>query len=408
MFSREEVRASRPTKEMKMIFDVLMTFPYFAVHVPSKNILITPKGTVEIPENYQNYPILAIFYVKYLMKKNPYDLLPSTVNWPEPYVVVNTITKRFQDHKLFANKNADVYVERLQNAIASGIKIPESKKNERLGQPKKTKTVTKEIEETFIDATNARKELDEYFRKLQDGTLTGDLEGGLCKVKTLISCKALFGGHTQELQFMATNVRKVWIGEIVCGMVSNKNAIDDNDLEEEERNASGEQTTTAREESEALDTTSNGLDALNTQINAIETEESFWEAIRALHNELRTSPTQLEECRKAAVFLLGHKKILQTFTKQKDTARALFYINLKECLGTSWEFRIYRGIRCKKNGQLKVSFKIKNCPHISSYWVNIELTSKDNILDDILLDLACDVREKESDKEAGSETEVSQ
>lgn len=53
MFSREEARAARPSKELKMMFEVLMTLPYFTVHVPAKNLLVTPKGTVQIPENYR-------------------------------------------------------------------------------------------------------------------------------------------------------------------------------------------------------------------------------------------------------------------------------------------------------------------------------------------------------------------
>ena len=139
-------------------------------------------------------------------------------------MVVNTIIRRFQDHKLFSNqkkkkkkKNGSL-VERLQRAIASGIKILESKRNGRLGQPKKGKNVTKEIAESFMNSTNLRRELDEYYRKLQDASLTAESEGKLCKVKTLISCKALFGVKTLEPVVMAANCRIVWVGEALRGI----------------------------------------------------------------------------------------------------------------------------------------------------------------------------------------------
>lgn len=412
MFSREEARAARPSKELKMMFEVLMTLPYFTVHVPAKNLLVTPKGTVQIPENYREYPVLAIFYLKYLMKKHPYETLPFELTWPEPYVVVNTITKRLREHKMFANQNTDVYVERLQKAIGSGIVIPENKKDEILGQPKKRKNITREITETFTDQSTTKRKLRQFFKKLQSGKLGEDLDQGLCKVKVLISCKALLGEHSHDFNSMAGDARKVWVREMVRSMVSNENSInEDNDHEKDRRTTSTSgvlESITAQAENK--DFKPSALSFCKFENGAIETEESFWNAVSELENNPITTQTQLEECARLAAFLTDHRELLQTFTRQKDNTRALFYLNLKGCLGTTWDFRIYRGIRWKKNGQLKVSFKIKNCPHISSYWVNVELTSKyeshRNIVDDVLLELTCDVQERETEWEAISEREV--
>lgn len=77
-----------------------------------------------------------------------------------------------------------------------------------------------------------------------------------------------------------------------------------------------------------------------------------------LESSLNDSRIQQNQYREPACFSLGHKKLFQSLSKQKDIARALVYLNLKECLGVSWDYKTYGGIRCKKSGKLKVSFKI--------------------------------------------------
>lgn len=86
---------------------------------------------------------------------------------------------------------------------------------------KKTKDFTREIKKSFINSTNVRKELDEYLKKLQDGTLTRYLEGCLCKAKPLISYKASFRVQTQEFAVMALNFRSGWVTKAVRNMVTN-------------------------------------------------------------------------------------------------------------------------------------------------------------------------------------------
>lgn len=418
MISREKSRRDRPSKEAKMLLEVLMTFPYTVGYMPTKNLLATSRGPVNIPKKYHEYPLLAIFYVKYLIKKNPYALVPTDLNWPEPYVIMNTIINRLRNHKLFVNSLTDAYVKKLHKAIAPGLRIPESKKDERLGQPKKTQNISKEITENFTDSLNAREKLDQFFAQMQDGSLTRNLEGGLCKVKVIISCKALFENDMQSLNGMAANARKLWVGETVCALVSNTSSIDsnlddnvdDNNDNDGENNANGnyeeEHTTETQTAPAAPDTVPETSQAQEAEM----TKQDFKRTTVTLQNDLEITQQQFHQCSKIATYLKNHEQDYKNFVQQKNTARSHFYLSLKECLGSSWKLRIYRGIRWKKNGQLRASFKTLEYSHISSFWVNIELISRENALDDIILVLTCDVQEKESesDVERDSDTESSQ
>lgn len=69
MFSKQDARDSMPDNPLKMMYDVLMTFPNTVLHVPAQDLILTPRGEVKIAKNYRDYPVLAIFYVKYLIKK---------------------------------------------------------------------------------------------------------------------------------------------------------------------------------------------------------------------------------------------------------------------------------------------------------------------------------------------------
>nr|P13778.1 RecName: Full=Trans-acting factor B; AltName: Full=REP1 [Zygosaccharomyces rouxii]CAA26244.1 unnamed protein product [Zygosaccharomyces rouxii] len=397
MFTSQDARDSRPDRELRMMNDVLMTYPYTVIHLPAQNMLSTAKGMVNIAENYRDYPILAIFYVKYLMKKLPYGVIPVNLEWPEPYVVLNTILKRLKEHKFFANKDKEDFAERLHKLIAPDVSIPESRKDEILGQQKKERVVTKTINENFLDPVNARPRLQRFFEKLHNGTLVENLEVGLCKVEILVSSKAMLG-QSFKLQIMAANVRELWVGEMVCNMITNETdyGFDEGGGDDDEgssvevqnsQSASPGQDQEAQRAPEAPETSSQLFDKI----------------VSALQDDPDSAKAQLGQCRKLASYLLSHKREQEDFFMQTKDTRARLYLDLKGCLGSSWKFSIYRGVRCKQNGQLKVSLKPSNSGHLSGFWVNIKMTSQGNTLDDIRLQVRCDILGKDTNRRGGSE-----
>lgn len=70
----------------------------------------------------------------------------------------------------------------------------------------------------------------------------------------------------------------------------------------------------------------------------------------------------------------------------KDNSRTQLYLHLKRILMDRWKFNIYRGVRPKKNGQLKISLRTNyTAAHLSGFWMNVKLISKDYSIDDFVI-----------------------
>lgn len=298
-------------------------------------------------------------------------------------MVLNTIFKRLKEHKFFANKDKEYFAEKLHKLIAPGVSIPGSKKDEILGQQKKGSVVTKTFSERLIDPVNAKSRLERFFEKLLNGTLVETPEAGLCKVELLISSKAVLG-QSLKFQIMAANVREIWVGEMVCNMIAKEtgNGFDEGGGDDDE--GSSVEVQNSQSASPAQDQEAQRTPETSSQL--------FDKIVSALQDDPGSVKAQLGQCRKLANYLLSHKREQEDFLTQTKDIRARLYLDLKGCLGSSLKFNIYRGLRCKQSGQLKVSLKPSNSGHLSGYLVNIELTLRDSTLGDILLEFKCDVR----------------
>lgn len=167
MFSGNDASASRVAKDLRMVYDVLMVFPYTIVHKRENKVLLTPRGTIKIHESYQAYPILAIFYVKYLTGKFPYEVIPTDLDWPEPYVILNTILMCLKEPSFFANKDKEYFTKRLHDVVAPELTIPESRQDEILGERRRTHpNAIKKISENFTNSPEVRSRVQKFFEKI--------------------------------------------------------------------------------------------------------------------------------------------------------------------------------------------------------------------------------------------------
>ncbi|QLL31843.1 hypothetical protein HG536_0B07110 [Torulaspora globosa] len=89
-----------------------------------------------VPDSFAEYPLLAIYFAKFRLRKYPFDVLRNDINWPEPYVVLNTIMKRLRSHRfLKGNADAATIPEDIRKVIALGVVIPNGLEDEVLEMP---------------------------------------------------------------------------------------------------------------------------------------------------------------------------------------------------------------------------------------------------------------------------------
>ncbi|QLL31849.1 hypothetical protein HG536_0C00160 [Torulaspora globosa] len=126
----------------KFLTDCVCPLQHRVVYCPPLNCLVGTIGSVTLPEAYRSCPMLAIYYAKFRMRKRPFSYLHEGIQWPEPYVVWNTIAKKMQSHPYVRARSTDV-IDELKLAIAGDVVVPPGKDNELLEKTPKAEIRSK-------------------------------------------------------------------------------------------------------------------------------------------------------------------------------------------------------------------------------------------------------------------------
>lgn len=108
---------------------------------------MSPYGSTKLPKEYAEHPQLALFYYSYMINKNLVTVTRSelTFEWPKPYVVLNTIVKRLENHTFIIQNKYKQLPYIVKNQIGKGIECPTNETIEELTpyvDPRKRRTIS--------------------------------------------------------------------------------------------------------------------------------------------------------------------------------------------------------------------------------------------------------------------------
>lgn len=171
--SNEEVRA--------YLIECFFLLPHRVIYCPSHGCVVGMRGYMNVPDSYAEYPMLAIYFRKFRLRKYPIDVLRNDITWPAPCVVLNTIMRRLRSHRfLKSNRNAATIPDDIRKAISPNLEIPSGKEGEILEVPySERKSGANQVVKEFEG--DAKEEVEDFFDELLSAS-----HAELCLNRTVI------------------------------------------------------------------------------------------------------------------------------------------------------------------------------------------------------------------------------
>lgn len=285
---------------------------------------------MNVPDSFARYPQLAIYFAKFRLRKYPYDVLRNDLNWPEPYVVLNTIMKRLRSHRfLHGNAKAATIPEEIRKVIAPGLEIPNDRKDEVLEMPYSARKVSAYVPPVIevLRGPDTRDDVAKFFQRL-----VSEEHSVLYPEGATIRLVADYPTRTEaDLKVLTQYLRKLWYIEKILALHKKlPEAVSDQD-----RNFPSSKIWSTLEELQAYSIYLPGQDGLMTRVA----------------NIMKMFPEQVRE-------LEQHRKDCRTY----------IYSQIRAWLPQA-KYKIYRGTRALDDDSIKVSLNFTEYPFLKSAFI---------------------------------------
>lgn len=327
----------RSSKEFRnFIAESFRFIPHKVVYSPGRQRVISIRGSMKLPPNYRRYPMLAIFFSKFRLRKYPYDILHEDINWPEPYVVYNTIVKRMQAHKyLKDDANRDEFIQKLMAPISRGVIIPAGCENVVLEVPPREKKESSRRTFNLLNADTVDKDLEQFFSNLLSPANT-NFWGNQDVAIELIS---LYITYSDPVQYaFACQIREAWYMDYIA----------------EQKKQRG--------------------DVASSHLTDIIDDSHFWRTLQLLETKWNMEDEEKSEANALAAYLRASPDFEDEFVKTHKMTRSDLYRRVRIWLPLSENIKVYKtAISPDIDGWVKVGVNFLDHPEITTASVGLKV-----------------------------------
>ncbi|SCU98552.1 LAFA_0G18712g1_1 [Lachancea sp. 'fantastica'] len=359
------------------------------LYIPQKKAHVSPYGETSLPEEYSNHPQLALFYYSYMIDEHTFTAIRSNLlfEWPQPYVILNTIVRRLECHRFIVNNNYHWLPDQLKDFIGHGLECPNKNSIEGL-----TPFPESRRRRTIHICLGPADKIFEFFEKLTNMDAARSKFPHLSRLNVRFSCLKGFGNSLERVQRLARAIRKVWIYELVSSGGATGQRKGASSVKLEKTSGAGEQfdgQEQAQEQEPAQD---------NFQ-HEITDAASFWEKLSELESHrLVAGADDARQLKKAGAYLQSDADLQKEFKRNKNMVKNIFYSYVKSLMSAEGQVKFNRGVKCLQNGIVNVNLSYGPCKWIKAVTVSLAVQSKHNEAQDVTFVLKCSMSYKDYKK----------
>lgn len=327
---------------------------------------------MNVPDSYAEYPMLAIYFAKYRLRKYPFDILRNDISWPEPYVVLNTIMRRLRTHRfLKGNVDAASLLDDIRKVIAPNLEIPSGMEGELLEVPYSERKLGANRVMKVFEAEDTRLDIENFFDEL-----LGPSHSELYPDSSVIRVVSDYPlrSHLDVVVF-SQYLRKLWYIEKILVLMS---MVPDSVRDRPE----------------------------------LDDPSLIWDVLSTLQCQLVYEPSQNERMALAASLLKAWPDELEEFQQHRKDCRTFIYSKIRAWLPKKNKVKIYRGTSVLEDGSVKVSLNFTEYAYIKSAYMSLRPVSRGGVPEKVLATFECrhvtregsesHKEEEEEEEEAGS------
>lgn len=321
--SEEEAPLDRELRAY--LTECFFILPHRVIYCPEHQCVISMRGAMSVPDSYADYPLLAIYFAKFRLRKYPFDSLRDDIVWPPAYVVLNTIMRRLQTHRyLKGNANADTIPGDIRKAIAPNLEVPSGMEGELLEIPYSERKISRNRVTRALEGENVSRELKEFF--------TGLLGPDHAKLYPNISVIYIVSDYPirtpLDLKSFAQSLRQLWYIEKIMVLV---NMV---------------------------------TDSCRRDAAAVQNPSTVWSLMEDLQSRPAYTREQDVKMTQASVLLKAFPEEMEEFEQQRKDCRTFIYSQVRRWLPKKEKVKIYRGTSVSDDGSVKVSLNFTGYAYI--------------------------------------------
>lgn len=338
------------SKEVRAyLAECFFLLPHRVIYCPEHQCVVGMRGYMHVPDSYAQYPMLAIYFAKYRLRKYPFDTLRNDISWPEPYVVLNTIIRRLRAHRfLKGNDHAASIPDDIRKVIAPDLEIPDGMEGELLEVPTCERNVGVSQVMKVFEGDGQRQELESFFNDLF-GPSHSELYPDSSDIRVVSDYPLRF---SEDVTVFSVYLRKLWYIEkilVLANMVP-ESVMDRQDLKD---------------------------------------SSVVWDILDRLEQEPMYEPSQDRSMTKAAALLKRWPDELDDFQQQRKDCRTFVYSKIRAWLPRTKKIKIYRGTSVLDDGSVKISLNFTEYVYIKSAYISLRPVSDREAPAKILTTFGC-------------------
>lgn len=309
--------------------------PHRVIYCPEHQCVVGMRGYMNVPDSYAEYPMLAIYFAKYRLRKYPFDILRNDITWPEPYVVLNTIMRRLRTHRfLKGNADAASIPDDIRKVIAPNLDIPSGMEGELLEVPYSERKLGANRVMKVFEGQDARLEMESFFDEL-----LGSSHSELYPDTSVIRVVSDYPLRSQaDVIVFSEYLRKLWYIEKILVLM---NMVPDSVRDRPD----------------------------------LEDPSIVWDLLEDLQHQPVYEPSQNERMTQVAALLKLWPDALEEFQQQRKDCRTFIYSKIRAWLPKKNKVKIYRGTSVLEDGSVKVSLNFTEYSYIKSAYISFRPVS---------------------------------